>query len=180
MGRTARGVRGIALGRGEQVVGMVVVDCEDSDIFALTENGYGKRTAIADYRVQRRGGKGLITIKCSERNGRLVNVRGVVDDDELMVITRRGTLIRISAGSVSRLGRNTQGVRIINLGGDDDVAGLARIPVPDEPEDETATGPQPVEVEGDLADHEVIDGDDLGHPDDLEEPRDDGDPDDTQ
>ena len=183
MGRTARGVRGIALGRDEQVVGMVVVDCEDSDIFALTENGYGKRTAIADYRVQRRGGKGLITIKCSERNGRLVNVRGVVDDDELMVITRRGTLIRISAGSVSRLGRNTQGVRIINLGGDDEVAGLARIPVPDEPADETATGPQPVEVDGDLPDDEAIDPEVPGDPGDLDDRDDlidDDDPDGTR
>jgi DNA gyrase subunit A len=141
MGRTARGVRGIALGEGEQLVGMVVVDRDDTEILALTENGYGKRTSIEDYRVQRRGGKGLITIKCTERNGKLVGVRGVTEDEELMVITKGGTLIRIAVSSVSRLGRNTQGVRIINLGSGDGVANMARVPVSDEPEDET--GPVP-------------------------------------
>ncbi|HOX26833.1 MAG TPA: DNA gyrase subunit A [Candidatus Krumholzibacteria bacterium] len=128
MGRTARGVRGIALGTHEEVVGMVVVDSDETEILAITENGYGKRTPIADYRPQNRGGKGLITIKCSERNGRLVGVRGVTPDEELMVITRGGTLIRIALASISLLGRNTQGVRIINLGPDDSVAGMASIP----------------------------------------------------
>jgi len=138
MGRTARGVRGIALAEGEQLVGMVVVDSEETEILALTEHGYGKRTPVGDYRVQRRGGKGLITIKCTRRNGRLVGVRGVTEDEELMVITRRGTLIRIAIASVSSLGRNTQGVRIINLGDGDSVANMARVPATDEPEDEMA------------------------------------------
>jgi len=128
MGRTARGVRGIVLAKGQELVGMVVVDGTDTEILALTENGYGKRTPIADYRVQNRGGKGLITIKCTARNGRLIGVRGVTPDDELMVITRQGTLIRIAIGSISLLGRNTQGVRIINLGADDAVAGMVSIP----------------------------------------------------
>ncbi|MEZ4389191.1 MAG: DNA gyrase C-terminal beta-propeller domain-containing protein, partial [Candidatus Krumholzibacteriia bacterium] len=145
--RTARGVRGIKLEKGEEVVGMVVVDSDDSDIFALTENGYGKRTPVADYRVQGRGGKGLITIKCTERNGRLVGVRGVEPGEEVMVITRGGTLIRISVDGISQLGRNTQGVRIINLGADDEVAGLARIPAGDDPDDETSDAPQPAMVD---------------------------------
>ena len=127
MGRTARGVRGIALGGGHEVVGMVVVDGDDTEILALTERGYGKRTPIDEYRVQQRGGKGLITIKCSARNGRLIGVRGVTPAEELMVITRRGTLIRIAVDSVSRLGRNTQGVRIIQLAEDDMVAGMVSI-----------------------------------------------------
>jgi DNA gyrase subunit A len=138
MGRTARGVRGIALAGDEELVGMVAVDCDETEILALTERGYGKRTPITDYRVQRRGGKGLITIKCTERNGRLMGIRGVTEDEELMVITRRGTLIRIAVASVSRLGRNTQGVRIINLGQGDTVGNLARVPATDEPQDERA------------------------------------------
>jgi DNA gyrase subunit A len=147
MGRTARGVRGIALAGGQEVVGMVVVDGEDTEILALTERGYGKRTPIEEYRPQNRGGKGLITIKCSARNGRLVGVRGVTPDDELMVITRRGTLIRIAIGSVSLLGRNTQGVRIINLAEDDIVAGMVSIPAGEEPaglpDGESAATPLP-------------------------------------
>lgn len=138
MGRTARGVRGISLAKGEEVVGMVVIDSDETDVLALTEHGYGKRTTVTDYRVQKRGGKGLITIKCTERNGKLVGIRAVELDEELMVITKGGTLIRISVSSVSKLGRNTQGVRIINLSKDDGVAGMARIPVTDEPDDETA------------------------------------------
>ncbi|MBD3222281.1 DNA gyrase subunit A [bacterium] len=135
MGRTARGVRGITLGDDDYTVGMVVVDSEDSDMFVLTARGYGKRTPVSDYRVQRRGGKGLITIKSTARNGKLVGVRGVVDGEDIMVITRGGTLIRIGVDSVSRLGRNTQGVRIINLGEGDTVAGVARIPVTDDPDE---------------------------------------------
>ena len=138
MGRTARGVRGISLAKGEEVVGMVVIDSDETDVLALTEHGYGKRTTVTDYRVQKRGGKGLITIKCTERNGKLVGIRAVELDEELMVITKGGTLIRISVTSVSKLGRNTQGVRIINMSKDDGVAGMARIPVTDEPDDETA------------------------------------------
>jgi DNA gyrase subunit A len=129
MGRTARGVRGIALGEGQKVVGMVVVGREATDInlLAITENGYGKRTPLGDYRIQKRGGKGLITIKCSERNGPLMGIRDVVDGEELMVITRNGIMIRIALDAVSQQSRNTQGVRIINLKGDDLVGSIAKI-----------------------------------------------------
>ncbi|MFO7608143.1 MAG: DNA gyrase subunit A [Candidatus Krumholzibacteriia bacterium] len=129
MGRTARGVRGITLGRGEQVIGMVVVGRgqQEGTLLALTQNGYGKRTPLADYRLQRRGGKGLITVKCTERNGSLVGIRDAQPGDELMVITRGGIMIRIALDSVSELGRNTQGVRIIHLNQGDLVGGLAKI-----------------------------------------------------
>ncbi len=160
MGRTARGVRGIRLEKGEEVVGMVVVDNDEIGVLALTEHGYGKRTPVTDYRIQKRGGKGLITIKCTARNGKLVGIRGVVPDEELMVITRGGTLIRISIGSISSLGRNTQGVRIINLGKEDAVAGMARIPVEDEPEDETAPEGAEMPVEDDGADPDEVDTED--------------------
>jgi len=130
MGRTARGVRGISLGRKQQVIGMVVIGEECSEgctLLAVTRNGYGKRTPLDEYRVQRRGGKGLITIKCSDRNGPLLGIRDVRVGDGLMVITRGGTLIRIALDKVSEQSRNTQGVRIINLGQGDLVANIARI-----------------------------------------------------
>jgi DNA gyrase subunit A len=129
MGRTARGVRGISLTVGAQAVGMVVIGPEDNDgaLLAITEHGYGKRTPLDDYRVQKRGGKGLITIKCSERNGALLGIRDVHRGEELMVITRGGIMIRMAMDSISEQGRNTQGVRIINLKGDDRVGSIAKI-----------------------------------------------------
>ncbi len=127
MGRAARGVRGIQLGKGEAVIGMVVVVDEEDDLLSITAKGYGKRTPLADYRPQRRGGRGLITIKCSERNGPLVAIRDVRSDEEMMVITRSGIIIRIAVGSISTLGRNTQGVRIISLNTGDYVGGVAKI-----------------------------------------------------
>ena len=129
MGRTARGVRAIVLGAGEQVVGMVAVNPDDTEtaLLSVTENGYGKLTPLEDYRIQRRGGKGLITIKCSNRNGPLLGIRDVYAGEELMVITRNGIMIRIGLDSVSRQGRNTQGVRIINLNKNDLVGSIAKI-----------------------------------------------------
>ncbi len=129
MGRTARGVRGIALGKGQQVIGMVVINPEDTEgaLLSITENGYGKLTPLEDYRIQKRGGKGLITIKCSDRNGPLLGIRDVHPGEELMVITRNGIMIRIALDSVSRQGRNTQGVRIINLNTNDLVGSIAKI-----------------------------------------------------
>ncbi len=129
MGRTARGVRGLALTGDQEVIGMVVVGQDDHDgtLLSITENGYGKRTPLDEYRVQRRGGKGLITIKCSQRNGPLMGIRDVRDGEELMVITRGGIMIRMALDDVSQQGRNTQGVRIINLKGKDSVGSIAKI-----------------------------------------------------
>jgi len=129
MGRTARGVRGISLRDGEEAIGMVVVSPGDEEVslLAITRNGYGKRTPLEDYRIQRRGGKGLITIKCSDRNGPLLGIRDVHPGEELMVITRNGIMIRIALDSVSKQSRNTQGVRIINLKKDDLVGSIAKI-----------------------------------------------------
>ncbi len=126
MGRTARGVKGITLKKGQSVIGAVVLRGGET-LFTITENGYGKRTPTSEYRVQKRGGRGLITIKCTERNGRVLDIKEVADNQELMVITRNGIIIRMAVADVSTMGRNTQGVRIINLKGDDSVISTARL-----------------------------------------------------
>jgi DNA gyrase subunit A len=135
MGRTAHGVRGVTLDSPEdEVIGMVVLKRGGSDILAVTENGYGKRSPVEDYRVTGRGGKGIITIKPSKRNGSLVAIREVKSEDELMITTRNGIVIRLPIKDVSVLGRNTQGVRLINLEDTDTVADVARI-MPEEEEE---------------------------------------------
>ncbi len=114
MGRLAAGVKGITLGEGDEVVGMAVLQSDDS-ILTVTENGYGKRTAVAEYPLQNRGGKGVVTIKTSERNGQVIGVLPVVDEDQVMLITNSGKIIRMPMDTVRIIGRNTQGVRLINL-----------------------------------------------------------------
>ena len=114
MGRLAAGVKGINLGEGDEVVGVAVLQSDDS-ILTVTENGYGKRTAVAEYPLQSRGGKGVFTIKTSERNGNVVGVLPVVDEDQVMLIANSGKIIRMPMDTVRIIGRNTQGVRLINL-----------------------------------------------------------------
>ncbi len=126
MGRGARGVRGVELEDDEAVVGMVCVKGENSSILVVTENGYGKRTQLEDYRITNRGGKGIITVKTTDRNGRLVAIKEVVPEDELMIVTRKGIVIRMSIANVSEIGRNTQGVRLMKLDPDDQVVSVAR------------------------------------------------------
>jgi len=120
-------VKGITLAKkNDAVVGMVVVRREGF-ILTVAENGYGKRTKISDYHVQRRGGRGVITITCSERNGDVLTLQEVVDSDELMLITRNGLIIRQGAHEISVIGRNTQGVRLMNMGEGDVVVDIARV-----------------------------------------------------
>ncbi len=126
MGRSARGVRGIQVEAEDEVIGMVIVHA-GTTLLAIAENGFGKRSPLDDYRLQHRGGRGLITIKTSERNGRLVEIKEVADDEELIVITRAGISIRLAVGDISTIGRNTQGVRIISLGEGDLVGGVAKL-----------------------------------------------------
>jgi len=111
-GRTARGVRGMGLAEGDRVVGMEVLQ-HGQTLFTVTENGYGKRTSIDEYPVHRRGGKGVITIKTTERNGQVVNIILVHDEDDLMLVTDKGKLIRMPVSGTSVISRNTQGVRLI-------------------------------------------------------------------
>ena len=115
MGRTAAGVRGIKIKQGDEVISLIAVDSNEGQILFATENGYGKRTLIEDFSVQGRGGQGVISIKTSTRNGRVVGVIKTADDGEIMLISNGGTLVRTPANDISVLGRNTQGVTLIRL-----------------------------------------------------------------
>jgi len=125
-GRIARGVRGLRLAHGDRIVGMEVLS-HGQTLFTATENGYGKRTSIDEYPLQRRGGKGVITIKTSERNGQVVGILLVDKDDDLMLMADAGKLIRMSVSGISVISRNTQGVKIIGLSPEEKVAGVARL-----------------------------------------------------
>jgi len=125
MGRTARGVRGVKLAPGQTAISLIIVN--DGDVLTVTEKGYGKRTAMSDYPVHGRGGQGVISIQTSSRNGNVVGADLVHDDDELMLITNGGTLVRTRVNEVSIQGRNTQGVRLIRLSDDELLVGLDRI-----------------------------------------------------
>jgi len=134
VGRTAMGVRGIKLESNDRIVGMEVLS-HGQTLFAATENGYGKRTSIDEYPVQKRGGKGVITIKTSERNGRVVAIRLVDEEDDLMLMTNGGKLIRIPIKGISVISRNTQGVKLIGMDPDEKVVGVVGL-AEVEPEDE--------------------------------------------
>ncbi len=127
MGRTAKGVRGIKLSEGQKVISLIIVENKESTILTVTENGYGKRTAVDDYPQKSRGGVGVISIQVSERNGAVVGAVAVENEDEIMLISDQGTLIRTPVGDISIFGRNTQGVRLVNLNEDEHLAGLERI-----------------------------------------------------
>ena len=126
MGRTARGVRGIRLGENQSVISLVVAH-PGGTILTATEFGYGKRTDVEEYRVTGRGGQGVISIQVSERNGKVVRALQVTDLDEAMLITDKGTLVRFKVGELSIIGRNTQGVRLINVSSGELVVGMQRI-----------------------------------------------------
>ncbi len=126
MGRTARGVRGIKLGKKDEVVGMEIIEPQ-ANVFTLTSNGYGKRTVYSQYRLTGRSCKGVINIKVTSKNGPVIGVTTTTDDDELMVISESGMVVRCSAKDIRVMGRNTQGVRIIKLRGKDKVVSMAKV-----------------------------------------------------
>jgi DNA gyrase subunit A len=136
MGRTAGGVRGIELREDDEVVAMEVLE-PGGTILSVTEQGYGKRTQLDEYRVQSRGGLGIINIQTSERNGQVVGMAQVHDDDELMLITQQGKILRMASRGIRTIGRSTQGVRLIDIEGDDRAVSIARLA---EQDDETANG----------------------------------------
>ena len=127
MGRVAEGNIGIRMDPEDHLVGMEVLGEEEATVLTVTENGYGKRTRMEEYRRQARGGKGILTIKTTERNGPVVYSYQVTDLDELMIITGQGKIIRLKVGDISVIGRNTQGVKLINLGEGEKVVGVAKL-----------------------------------------------------
>ncbi|MDO5674290.1 MAG: DNA gyrase subunit A [bacterium] len=135
MGRLATGVKGINLADDDEVVGAAVITSDDS-VLTVTENGYGKRTAVEEYPVQNRGGKGVLAIKTSERNGSVVGVLTVHDEDQVMLIADSGKIIRMPMDTLRLIGRNTQGVRLINLEEHELVAGLSMLAREEEMDDE--------------------------------------------
>ena len=145
MGRMAYGVKGITLEEGNDVIGMETITPDSTTaILTVTEGGYGKRTRVGEYRIQGRGGKGIISVKTNERNGPAVGFLQVRDDDEIMLMAAQGKVLRCKVDDIREIGRNTQGVRILDLDGDEDrVVAVARLAEPGERED-----PAPVNVPG--------------------------------
>ena len=126
MGRATGGVKGIELEKDDRVIGMVVVR-ERAELLVVSEKGIGKRSMIGDYRVQRRGGKGIITMQQTEKTGRLIALKDVIPEDELMMITKGGVIIRCPVEGIRISGRNTQGVKLMNLDADDRIVDVARV-----------------------------------------------------
>jgi DNA gyrase subunit A len=128
MGRTAAGVRGIRLPSEEdEVIGMICIDDMESSVLVVSENGYGKRSAVEDYRITNRGGKGVKTINVTEKTGGLIALKNVTDVDDLMVINKSGITIRIGVDTLRVMGRATQGVKIIRLRDEDSIASVAKV-----------------------------------------------------
>ena len=135
MGRNAAGVKGITLGSGDdEVIGMICVENENFDVLVVSENGYGKRSSLVDYRVTNRGGKGVKTINITSKTGKLIAIKEVSDNDDLIIINKSGILIRLGVKDLRVMGRATQGVRLINLRDEDAIASVAKVEV-DESED---------------------------------------------
>ena len=133
MGRTASGVRGITLsGKDDMVIGMITVLNESEDVLVVSENGYGKRSSISDYRITNRGGKGVKTINVTEKTGKLIALKDVSDQNDLMIITQGGNILRIPVSALRVMGRATQGVRLINLKESDSIASVAYVEVNEE------------------------------------------------
>jgi DNA gyrase subunit A len=137
MGRTASGVRAIAMEENDEAIGMVCVEPTNANILVVSENGFGKRSAIEDYRITNRGGKGIKTINLTERTGALISLIDVTDEDNLMIINRSGLTIRLDVSTLRVMGRNTQGVKLINLRNNDVIAAVAKVSASKEEGSET-------------------------------------------
>ena len=131
MGRTARGVRGIKLQEDQRVISLIIPENE-AQILTASQNGYGKRTPVDDFRLTGRGGQGVISMQCTGRNGEIVGAVQVSEGEEIMLISDQGTLVRTRVDEVSSLGRNTQGVTLIKVGKDEKLVGVARVEEPEE------------------------------------------------
>jgi DNA gyrase subunit A len=150
MGRNASGVKGITLaGKKDEVIGMICMENGHQDVLVVSENGYGKRSSLDDYRITNRGGKGVKTINVTSKTGSLIAIKAVTDNDDLMIITKNGILIRLAVKDLRIMGRATQGVRLINLRGEDSIAAVAGVEIEEEeskfesPAEDSETGSQP-------------------------------------
>ncbi len=156
MGRTATGVRGITLANvNDEVVGMISVNNPEVTVLVVSENGYGKRTDIDDYRVTNRGGKGVKTINVTDKTGELVAIKDVTDNDDLMIINKSGIVIRIGVSDLRVMGRATQGVRLITFKGDDAIASIAKVEHEEEEADEAETSESETDVDINSEDQET-------------------------
>ena len=136
VGRTSIGVRGITLEDNDEVIGMIIAnDLEKESVLVVSEKGYGKRTAVEDYRVTNRGGKGVITLNITEKTGKLIAIQNVTNEDGLMIINKSGVAIRMAVEELRVMGRNTQGVKLINLKGNDEIAAVAKVEMDKDVED---------------------------------------------
>ena len=149
MGRTATGVRGVRLGKGDRVVGLLVIKSDKATVLVVTQKGFGKRSDINDYRITKRGGKGVITVKTTDKVGKLIALMEVVDRDELVIISTQGMVIRQNVKDLRVMGRNTQGVRVIRLNDSDSIADIARV-VPEDDEEINGNGNQKENEELDM------------------------------
>lgn len=137
VGRTAQGVKGVTLGyEGDEVIGMVCVSDEESNIMVVSEKGYGKRSPVGDYRITNRGGKGVKTINVTEKTGELIAILNVNDDNDLMIVNKTGIMIRLKVEDLRVMGRATQGVRLINLKGKDEIASVTKVMATDDEDEE--------------------------------------------
>jgi len=143
MGRNATGVRGIRLsGKTDEVVGMICLENENFEILVVSENGYGKRSRLEDYRVTNRGGKGVKTLNITEKTGELISIKNVTDNDDLMIINKSGLIIRLGVAELRVMGRATQGVRLINLKNDDAIAAVAKVEIDEDDLSEEFDNPE--------------------------------------
>ena len=139
MGRNASGVRAITLNdKKDEVIGMICVNDGEGDILVVSEKGYGKRSALDDYRITNRGGKGVRTLNITGKTGALIAIKNVNDSDDLMIINRSGVMIRMAVEELRVMGRNTQGVKLINLKEKDEIASVTKVPGGKEEEMEVA------------------------------------------
>ena len=139
IGRTGAGVKGITIDDDDEVVGMICVEKDvKEDILVVSENGYGKRTDLDDYRITNRGGKGVKTLQITEKTGKLIAIKSVTDENDLMIINKSGLTIRIPVGDIRLAGRATQGVKVINLRNNDAIASVVPVPKSEEDNDSEA------------------------------------------
>src|SRR5262249_32468620 len=164
MGRTARGVRGIRLIGDDDLIEMEVLE-RRGNILTVTERGYGKRTKIEDYRLQGRGGSGIINIRVTQKNGPVVGVMEVSAADQIMMVTQQGKIIRMDVDGISVIGRATQGVRLLDVEAGDSVVSVARLPEREEGESVKPVAAAPDEIEQPLSPEEEASDDSAGEDD---------------